>query len=39
MQELVDILQPLSKELEDGDFLFAESTEQSRPIPTGLVNG
>lgn len=38
MQELVDILQPLSEELEDEDFLFTESSNQSRPIPTGLLN-
>jgi integrase len=38
MQELVEILQPLSQDLEDGDFLFTESTNKSRPIPTGLLN-
>lgn len=38
MKELVDILEPLSRELEDGDFPFTESTEQFRPILTGLVN-
>jgi integrase len=38
MQELVEILQPLSQDLEDGDFLFTESNNQSRPIPTGLLN-
>jgi integrase len=38
MQELVDVLQPLSKDLEDGDFLFTSISELTRPIPTGLLN-
>jgi integrase len=38
MQELVDILQPLSQDLEDEDYLFTESSEKSRPVPTGLIN-
>jgi hypothetical protein len=38
MQELVDVLQPLSKDLEDGDFLFTSISELTRPIPTGLIN-
>ena len=38
MQELVDILQPLSQDLEDEDFLFTESSLKSRPIPTGLLH-
>ena len=38
MQELVDVLQPLSKDLEEGDFLFTSISELTRPIPTGLLN-
>ena len=38
MQELVDVLQPLSKDLEDGDFLFTSIGELARPVPTGLLN-
>lgn len=38
MQELVDVLQPLSKDLEDGDFLFTSISELTRPILTGLLN-
>ena len=38
MQELVEILQPLSQDLEEGDFLFTESSKKSRPIPTALLN-
>ena len=38
MQELVEILQPLSQDLEEGDFLFTESRNESRPIPTGLLH-
>lgn len=38
MQELVEILQPLSQILEEQDFLFTENTNKSRPIPTGLLN-
>jgi len=38
LQESVEIPQPLSQDLEDRDFLFTESSNQSRPIPTGLLN-
>jgi integrase len=38
MQELVEILKPLSEKLESEDYLFTECTNPSRPIPTGLLN-
>jgi integrase len=37
MQELVDILRVLSQDLEDEDFLFTESSNQTRPIATGVI--
>ena len=38
MQELVEILKPLSEKLDGEDYLFTECTNSSRPIASGLLN-
>jgi integrase len=38
MQELIEILKPMTLELQEDDWLFIEYREKTRPVATGLIH-